>query len=104
MGGLASVIVFVCDVFEICVYQFKGFFGVVGWFDVVLRSKYAVFLEAFVGNVCSCVVEKSVSGSSSCVWHNGWSSRLLREFSTNMTCPSYFLKERVMLCLRNGNI
>ena len=56
MEGFASVIVFACDVFEICVYQFKGFFGVVGWFDLVLRFKYAVFLEVFVGNsvlVCS---------------------------------------------------
>jgi len=42
--------VFACDVFETYVYQFKGFFDVVGWFDVVLRSKYAAFLEAFVDN------------------------------------------------------
>jgi hypothetical protein len=32
------------------VYQFRGFFDVVGWFDVVLKSKYAVFPEAFVDN------------------------------------------------------
>jgi len=42
--------VFACDIFEAYVCQFKGFFDVVGWFDVVLRSKYAVFFEAFGGN------------------------------------------------------
>ena len=62
MGGLASVIVFVCDIFEICVYQFKGFFGVVGWFDLVLRFKYAVFLEVFVGN------SVLVCGGKKCEW------------------------------------
>jgi len=54
--------VFACDLFEICVYQVKGFFGVVGWFDVVLRSEYAAFLEAFVGNGLL------VCGGKTCEW------------------------------------
>ena len=57
-----------------------------------------------LATVCWCVVEKCVNGSSSCLWHNSWNPGLLREFSTNTTYPPYFLKERIMLCLRNGNI
>ena len=44
--------------------------------------------------VCWCVVEKRVNGSSSCLWHNGWSPRLLREFSTNTTYPPVFFEKK----------
>jgi len=96
--------VFACDVFEIYVYQFKGFFDVVGWFDVVLRSKYTIFLEAFAGNGVLVSGGKPVNGSSSCLWYNSWSPRLLHEFSTNTIYPPIFLKKGITLCSRNGSI
>jgi hypothetical protein len=56
--------VFACDIFEAYVCQFRGFFDVVGWFDVVLRSEYAVFFEAFAGNGVL------VCGGKMCEWFN----------------------------------